>query len=305
MRRVSIIFLIAIMLICLTSCTPEKTEPEKNWVAPTLVEFSGVSMQTPDEVFTYQGISVPVYSGYKKEQYPNYQGYFLGGVDYRIDIKPYLNGESKEFNRDIIEFNGDIEFDDNIGQWEENDVQYSVYSGREAGDIEQPNVYTVVLGYHEETRHGFSVVITQYEVWAGSSSNEALEAIVNGISYSPEETLVDYYEEKAQSVSNDVESGFADDVITEEEEATLIANAQSVVKESLQSPGSAEFPWSFDEYVITKLGNGEHEGTTCYGIKGYVDSENNNGGTVRSIFVVRLDVNNVSGDYYVVGIELE
>lgn len=55
---------------------------------------------------------------------------------------------------------------------------------------------------------------------------------------------------------------------------------KSFVKDSLKSPGTADFP--FLEYEVTK------QGTNSFSVKSYVDAQNSFGANIRTYFVCRI-----------------
>ena len=69
----------------------------------------------------------------------------------------------------------------------------------------------------------------------------------------------------------------------------IIANVQEAVKEQLLSPKSADFPWSFNEYNITYLGESE-DGLYMYSVESYVDAKNPFGVEIRNDYICMIDV---------------
>lgn len=65
--------------------------------------------------------------------------------------------------------------------------------------------------------------------------------------------------------------------VSREEKIEAMTMAQELVKLELKSPSTASFPWSIDEYTITKKGD-------QYTVKGYVDAMNGFGVKVRTKF---------------------
>ena len=89
--------------------------------------------------------------------------------------------------------------------------------------------------------------------------------------------------------------------LSDDDKGKLVANAQDVVKELLKSPSSAKFSWSFDDYEFYSQGKSfSHQGCERYVIKGFVDSDNSYGASVRSKFLVTMDYKSDDGSYYVI-----
>jgi hypothetical protein len=61
-----------------------------------------------------------------------------------------------------------------------------------------------------------------------------------------------------------------------------IAMAKEFVKERLKSPSSASFPWSYDEYTVTKDIDGR------WRVSGYVDAVNSFNAKIRTSFLVEM-----------------
>mgnify|MGYP004534554829 CR=1 FL=1 len=69
--------------------------------------------------------------------------------------------------------------------------------------------------------------------------------------------------------------------ITEEEKGNAVAIAQTEIKGRLKSPSSAKFPWSFDEYTITKSGK-------TFIVKSYVEAKNSFGTLLKINYLIKF-----------------
>lgn len=70
----------------------------------------------------------------------------------------------------------------------------------------------------------------------------------------------------------------------------VITASQSIVKDYLVSPTSADFPWGTDEYNITENG-------FRYLVKGYVDSDNAFGANIRNEYITVFEYSKDYQDY--------
>lgn len=69
--------------------------------------------------------------------------------------------------------------------------------------------------------------------------------------------------------------------ITDDEKGNAVAIAKAEVKSRLKSPSSAKFPWSFDEYTITKSGD-------IFTVNSYVEAKNSYGTLLKIKYIVQF-----------------
>lgn len=79
--------------------------------------------------------------------------------------------------------------------------------------------------------------------------------------------------------------------ISDDEKGEVVAIAQKEVKSRLKSPSSAKFPWSFDEYTITKSGD-------IFTVNSYVEAKNSYGTLLKIKYIVQFTV--TGKDKYIV-----
>lgn len=85
------------------------------------------------------------------------------------------------------------------------------------------------------------------------------------------------------SYSNKSESNYSSSYVTDDEKGNAVAVAQNEIKSRLKSPSSAKFPWSFDEYTITKSGD-------IFTVNSYVEAKNSYGTLLKIKYIVQFTV---------------
>jgi hypothetical protein len=90
---------------------------------------------------------------------------------------------------------------------------------------------------------------------------------------------------------------------TQDMTATIIADVKTEVNKKLKSPKSASYPWGYDQYNIKEEDGATHEGFKRYTVKSYVDADNSFGASIRTNFVVVLEVN--KDNYYSISVDLK
>lgn len=85
--------------------------------------------------------------------------------------------------------------------------------------------------------------------------------------------------------------------------AAIITNTQAEVNKKLKSPKSASYPWGYDQYDIKEESGATHEGYKRYTVKSYVDADNSFGASIRTNFVVVLEVS--KDKYYSISVDLK
>lgn len=93
------------------------------------------------------------------------------------------------------------------------------------------------------------------------------------------------------SYSKKSESNYSSSYVTDDEKGDAVAIAQDEVKSRLKSPSSAKFPWSFDEYTITKSGD-------IFTVNSYVEAKNSYGTLLKIKYIVQFTV--TGKDKYIV-----
>jgi hypothetical protein len=73
--------------------------------------------------------------------------------------------------------------------------------------------------------------------------------------------------------------------LTDEEIAGPIGVCQEFVKDQLQAPSTAEFPWSFDDYHVNRLIAPEN----FYNVEGHFDAQNTFGAMIRAGFGCKVE----------------
>lgn len=85
------------------------------------------------------------------------------------------------------------------------------------------------------------------------------------------------------SYSKKSESNYSSSYVTDDEKGNAVAVAQNEIKSRLKSPSSAKFPWSFDEYTITKSGD-------IFTVNSYVEAKNSYGTLLKIKYIVQFTV---------------
>ena len=115
---------------------------------------------------------------------------------------------------------------------------------------------------------------------------------LTGVSGEVENYCAEHYSELKSNydkITSDNNSGYDEKEITvtdDSELGTCWALATESVKNSLKSPSTAEFPFSYNSsgVSITKTGD-------IYTVKGWVDAQNSFGATIRNDFIVKMKKN--------------
>lgn len=85
---------------------------------------------------------------------------------------------------------------------------------------------------------------------------------------------------------------------------TLISLAQTTVENNLKNPKSADFPWSFDKYVIAKCDSTTEE-LNGYVVTGYVDATNSFNAVIRSDFAVQIELSENLEKYKIIDCSIQ
>lgn len=81
-------------------------------------------------------------------------------------------------------------------------------------------------------------------------------------------------------------------VVTEDEDLTYaITAAQEIVRDELENPTSASFPWNFSEYLVQKK-------ASMWKVSGYVDADNSYGSTKREYWTTEFEMGSTTGSEY-------
>ncbi|MCD3211105.1 hypothetical protein G8T71_07020 [Clostridium botulinum C/D] len=86
--------------------------------------------------------------------------------------------------------------------------------------------------------------------------------------------------------------------------ANIITITQSIVKENLKCPSTANFPWSFDEYNIKET-NSKNNNMIIYNVSGHVDAENSFGAKLRNNFVIKIECTQDLSKYKVLDVSIQ
>lgn len=95
------------------------------------------------------------------------------------------------------------------------------------------------------------------------------------------------YSDKILYQNGEIQHNLSEYLISYDEESLYITQTQEVIKNILQAPSTAKFPWDFDEYNI-----GKKDGSII--VQGYVDSQNGFGAMIRGTYQVTYTSNTVT-----------
>lgn len=139
-------------------------------------------------------------------------------------------------------------------------LEYYMKNGKEADDEYSSQMF-------EEVSEKFSITILEAnDIWCNQIMKVS-EQIKNSSSNN--------YNSSTNSSKN------INQHITEDEKGNAVAIAQREIKDRLKSPSSAKFPWSFDEYTITKSDR-------TFKVKSYVEAKNSFGTLLKINYMVKF-----------------
>lgn len=158
-------------------------------------------------------------------------------------------------------YNGDYDEAIKVYKYiEQKYLEYYIKNGEEADDEYSSQLF-------EEVSEKFSITILEAnDIWCNQIMKVS-EQIKNNSSNN--------YNSSTNSSKN------ANQRITEDEKGNAVAIAQHEIKDRLKSPSSAKFPWSFDEYSITKSGK-------TFTVNSYVEAKNSFGTLLKINYQIKF-----------------